>query len=75
VQFHIEQHSGLKWLTLESGNLDRAVRYSTPPYGFYRFRLEALARLAVGCRVIDVLPPVFSDAPVFSSEVTYGENE
>lgn len=59
VKLHIARHSGLKWLKLQSGNLDRAVRYSTPPYGFYRFRLEALARLAVGCGVIDVLPPAF----------------
>lgn len=60
VQLHIERGGELKWLSLKSSNLDRAVRYNKPPYGFYRFRLGTLARLAVGCGVIDALPPVFS---------------
>jgi len=69
VNLHIERHSGLKWLILQSDNLDRAVRYSAPPYGFYRFRLEALARMAVGCGVIEALPSPFI------GETAEGEDE
>lgn len=59
ICLHEERGGGQRWVALSNGQLDRAVRFSDPPYGFYRFRLESLGRLAVGVGIIKQMPPVF----------------
>jgi hypothetical protein len=62
VLFHERQASGLVWLRIRNGKLDREVRYNHAPGGYYRFRLDALGRLALGCGVIGGRPPCFGTA-------------
>lgn len=59
VRFHQQNAGGLLWVRLSGGCLDKAVRHSQAPGGFYRFRLETLSRLAFGCHIIDTLPACF----------------
>lgn len=60
VLFHERHASGLVWLCVKRGALDRSVRHAQAPGGYYRFRLDALGRLALGCDVIASVPPCFN---------------
>jgi hypothetical protein len=57
VMFHQSTASGLVWLRLREGVLDRSVQHAQAPAGYYRFRLGALGHLALGCNVVKTLPP------------------
>jgi hypothetical protein len=56
LQLHENLAGGLLWLRARDGHIDRVARYAQPPGGYYRFRLNALAHLALGCGVIKALP-------------------
>lgn len=56
VCMHEQSAGGLLWLKLRDDKLDRVAQHAQPPGGYYRFRLNALARLATGCKVLGALP-------------------
>jgi hypothetical protein len=56
LQLHEQLAGGLLWLKVRDGHIDRVARYQHPPGGYYRFRLNALADLALGCGVIHSWP-------------------
>lgn len=71
VMFHQSTASGLVWLRLREGALDRSVQHAQAPAGYYRFRLGALGNLALGCNVIKTLPPCLT--PTIASDTDDNE--
>jgi len=68
LQLHENLAGGLLWLRVRDGHIDRVARYPQPPGGYYRFRLNALAHLALGCGVIKSLPGALDSLEEASNE-------
>lgn len=68
LQLHESSAGGLLWLRVRDDHIDRVARYPQPPGGYYRFRLNALAHLALGCGVIEYLPDGLASPQEASNE-------
>jgi hypothetical protein len=68
IEFHERQHGGQQWFALRGKQLVRELDHRASPTSPYRFRLRALARLAVQCGVIGEMPSALGDDPGLEEE-------